>query len=74
VAALRHGTETGEFDVKDPVLLANTLYSTGLGGLQLARLGLQVRLASPGVPGVSSLSTDEVRRYLVVTALKLASS
>lgn len=74
ITPLRKGNATGELKVGDPVLLANTLYATGLGGLQLARLGLLVRSAAPGIPEVVPLAPDEVKRYLVRTAVALASS
>jgi hypothetical protein len=45
----REGVEAGEMKVDDPYQLANTLYATGLGGLQLARLGILVR-SGPGHP------------------------
>ena len=50
------GAETGDFSVTDPVLLANTLYATGLGGLQLARVGLVIDEAAPGIPKVGHRS------------------
>jgi AcrR family transcriptional regulator len=74
VAPLQKGTDAGEFKVKDPVLLANTLYATGLGGLQLARLGLLVRSAAPGIPEVAPLSPEQVKAYLVQAAVALATS
>ena len=46
----RPASTSGVFTVEDPVLLANTLYATGLGGLQLARVGLVIDEAAPGVP------------------------
>jgi len=72
VAALERGVASGDFQVKDPVLLANTLYASGLGSLQLARLGILVAETSPGVPTVASISPAQVRTYLVITALALA--
>ena len=74
ITALQAGNASGEFKVSDPALLANTLYSTGLGGLQLARLGLLVRSAAPGIPEVAPLSTDQVKKYLVDAALSLATA
>lgn len=74
VLPLERGNATGEFNVKDPVLLANTLYATGLGGLQLARLGLLIRPIAPGIPDVVPLPADQVKRYLVRAALSLASA
>ncbi|GGO69176.1 TetR/AcrR family transcriptional regulator [Nocardioides deserti] len=70
--ALEHGVETGDFHVAEPALLANTLYASGLGALQLARLGILVEEAAPGVPTVGQISPDQVRHYLVTSALALA--
>lgn len=70
---LEDGVAAGEFTVADPVLLANTLYASGLGALQLARVGILVKEAAPGIPTVGSISPDQVRDYLVAAALALAS-
>jgi AcrR family transcriptional regulator len=70
---LEDGVEAGAFEVEDPTLLANTLYASGLGALQLARVGILVKEAAPGVPTVGSISPDQVRDYLVASALALAS-
>ncbi|WP_121258795.1 TetR/AcrR family transcriptional regulator [Nocardioides ferulae] len=69
---LEDGGTAGELDVDDPVLLANTLYASGLGALQLARVGILVKEESPGVPTVGRISPDQVREFLVTTALALA--
>jgi AcrR family transcriptional regulator len=69
---LEHGVETGVFRVEDPVLLANTLYASGLGALQLARVGILVKEAAPGIPTVGTISPEQVRDYLVASALALA--
>ena len=69
---LEDGVERGVFTVEDPVLLANTLYASGLGALQLARVGILVKEAAPGIPTVGTISADQVRDYLVATALALA--
>jgi len=69
---LEHGVETGAFRVEDPVLLANTLYASGLGALQLARVGILVKEAAPGIPTVGTISPEQVRDYLVASALALA--
>ena len=37
------GKDAGVFGIEDPDLVANTIYALGLGGLQLARLGVVVR-------------------------------
>jgi AcrR family transcriptional regulator len=70
--ALASGVAKGEFALSDdPVLLANALYASGLGALQLARLGILVSEAAPGVPTVGQISPEQVRSYLVRSALAL---
>ncbi|TYL49590.1 TetR/AcrR family transcriptional regulator [Nocardioides sp. BGMRC 2183] len=72
--ALAAGKESGDFRIPDdPDLLANMLYSSGLGALQLARLGILVSEAAPGIPAVGQVSHEQVRRYLVSSALALVS-
>jgi AcrR family transcriptional regulator len=71
-SALEDGVASGEFSVDDPTLLANTLYASGLGALQLARVGILVKEAAPGVPTVGQVSPEQVRDYLVASALALA--
>jgi len=66
------GSEAGEFRVADPVLLANMFYSTGLGALQLARVGILVTEAAPGIPTMASISREQVQDYLVTAAVALA--
>jgi AcrR family transcriptional regulator len=69
---LRSGVESGAFDVgEEPVLLANMLYASGLGALQLARLGILVHEAAPGIPTVGQISHEQVRAYLITSALAL---
>lgn len=70
--ALEAGTAAGDFAVADPVLLANTLYATGLGGLQLARVGLVIGEAAPGVPQVHRVGADQVKALLLTSALAMA--
>jgi len=70
--ALEYGVDRGDFTVEDPQLLANTFYASGLGALQLARVGILVKEAAPGIPTVGSISPDQVREFLVATALALA--
>jgi AcrR family transcriptional regulator len=71
-AVLEAGVESGDFSVDDPTLLANTLYASGLGALQLSRVGILVTEAAPGVPTVGQISHEQVRDYLVASALALA--
>ena len=68
---LEDGVERGDFTVDDPTLLANTLYASGLGALQLARVGILVKEAAPGVPTVGSITPEQVTDYMVRTALAL---
>ena len=72
VGVLEAGRRSGDFHVADPTLLANTLYASGLGALQLARVGILVTEAAPGIPTVGEISPDQVREYLVASALALA--
>jgi AcrR family transcriptional regulator len=69
VGILEDGNAEGTFAVADPTLLANTLYASGLGALQLARVGILVTEAAPGVPRVGEVSVEQVRDYLVTSAL-----
>lgn len=71
-AVLEDGVRTGDFQVADPTLLANTLYASGLGALQLARVGILVKESSPGIPTVGTISPDQVRAFLVSSALAMA--
>jgi len=70
--ALEAGVASDDFSVADPVLLANMLYASGLGALQLARVGFLVKEAAPGVPTVGQVSPEQVREHLVASALALA--
>jgi AcrR family transcriptional regulator len=66
------GTAAGEFKKVDSAVLANHMYASGLGALQLARLGMLVTEAAPGVPAIKPLSADQVKAYLVASATALA--
>jgi AcrR family transcriptional regulator len=71
-ATLEVGVGAGAFTIDDPVLLANTLYATGLGGLQLARVGLVIDEASPGVPRVGRIEAEQGKSLLLTSALAMA--
>jgi AcrR family transcriptional regulator len=71
-AAISAGVETGVFHTDDVHLLANTLYASGLGGLQLARVGMVVKEAAPGVPTVASLSAQQVKEHLIASSVAMA--
>jgi AcrR family transcriptional regulator len=65
------GNESGAFEVEDVDQVSNVLYALGLGGLQLARLGVMVRETSPGVPVIDSLDAERVKEQLVASSLAL---
>jgi len=69
---IEDGVAAGDFEVEDATLLANTLYASGLGALMLARSGLVIRESEPGVPAVGEISADQVKRYMVASALAAA--
>ena len=69
---LDDGVAAGVFRVPDPTLLANHMYASGLGALQLARVGMLVKESAPGVPAISPVSPEDVRAYVVATARALA--
>jgi AcrR family transcriptional regulator len=69
--ALEAGVASGDFRIADVHLLANTLYASGLGALQLARVGMLVKEGAPGVPVVAPVSPGQVKDYLVANALAL---
>src|SRR5688500_11285147 len=66
------GAATGDFHVDDPALLANMLYASGLGTLQLGRVAMLVSEEAPGVPRISRVTAEQVRDHMVATALAVA--
>jgi len=66
------GVASGDFTVTDSTLLANHMYASGLGALQLARVGMLVRESAPGIPAIAPVSPDQVRANVVATAKALA--
>ena len=56
---------------EDPDFLANRLYTQVLGTMHLARIGLGVREAAPGVPAAFALDPERVRAACVEDALAL---
>ena len=69
---IEEGVASGDFDVEDPYLLANMLYASGLGTLQLGRVQILVTEESPGVPRISRISHEQVREHVISTALAVA--
>lgn len=72
VDALEAGVKSGDFDVRDPFLLANVFYNQALGGLNLARLQLTVREGNPGLPTVDQVSFDDVKSYIIEGVVAMA--
>lgn len=72
VTVLEAGNKTGHFTIRNTAMMANLLYTQGLGGLQLARLQFIVSEASPGMPTVTQVPFDEVREHLLQAALAMA--
>jgi len=71
---LDDGVAAGDFRHVDSVVLANHMYASGLGALQLARLGMLVTESSPGMPMMTPLDPEQVKKYLVASARALATS
>jgi AcrR family transcriptional regulator len=61
-----------EEGVADPDFMANRLYTQVLGTMHLARIGLAVREAAPGVPGAFPVDAERVREACVRDALSVA--
>jgi AcrR family transcriptional regulator len=72
IDTLDAGVESGHFPACDTTVLANYMYATGLGAMQLARIGMVVRESAPGIPAISRISGEQVRDHLVSSAVALA--
>jgi AcrR family transcriptional regulator len=66
---LRRGAEAGDFEVGEPDYMANALWTQALGIMHLARIGVGVRQASPGVPELFKVEPDRVVRTCVESTL-----
>jgi hypothetical protein len=66
---LRAGAERGTFAIDDPDFTANRLYTHVLGTMHLARIGLGVREAAPGIPDAFRLDPEAVRAACIEDAL-----
>jgi hypothetical protein len=66
------GVSSSYFHVDDPELLANMLYASGLGTLQLGRVAMLVAEEAPGVPRIGRITADQVRDHMVASALAVA--
>ena len=65
---LGRGTESGRFAVDDPDYTATVLWTSILGTMHLARLGIGVRQLAPGVPGIFTIEPDRLVRTCVANA------
>jgi AcrR family transcriptional regulator len=68
---LRAGADAGAFDVEDPDYTANVLWTQALGVMHLARTGVGVRQAAPGIPALFSITPDRAVESCVSGALLL---
>lgn len=59
-ASIRAGNDSGEFSVRDPELLANIMYTQGLGILNLFTFQLSIRELNSGLPTMEDLPVVEV--------------
>ncbi len=66
------GVTSGDFAVSDSNLLANQFYASALGSLALARVGILVGESAPGIPSVGTVTPEQVRDFLVTTAVAIA--
>ncbi len=59
-AAIRDGNEKGGFEVKDPELIANIMYTQGLGILNLVTFQRSIRELNSGLPAMEHLPMSDV--------------
>lgn len=64
VQTIKVGNELGEYNVPDPELLANILYTLGLGVLNLVTFQRSVKELNTGLPVLAELPLDEVISYV----------
>jgi AcrR family transcriptional regulator len=66
---LAQGAEEGVFSVEDPDFAANRLYTQTMGTMHLARIGVGVREAAPGIPDTFPIEPRQVQEACVADAL-----
>jgi AcrR family transcriptional regulator len=69
---LATGAECGVFAIEDPDFTANRMYAQVLGTVRLARCGVGIREAAPGVAETFALEPERVRDACIEDALALA--
>jgi AcrR family transcriptional regulator len=62
---LATGVEAGVFAVDDPAFTANRLYTQVLGSMHLARVGVGVHEAAPGVAETFEIAPERVRESCI---------
>jgi len=69
---LAAGAEQGLFAIDNPSFTANRIYTQVLGSLHLARVGVGIREAAPGVAETFEITAERMRDACVQDALALA--
>lgn len=69
---LASGEERGVFAIDDPDFTANRIYAQILGSMHLARVGVGVREAAPGIAEAFELDPERVRDLCIEDAFALA--
>jgi AcrR family transcriptional regulator len=69
---LEEGSAEGVFAVEDPDYLANVIWTQVLGAMHLARIGVGMREAQPGVPDLFVIPAERVVATCVEHALVIA--
>jgi len=69
VRLLRAGDEADVLEVEDPELLASIIWTQMLGGMHVARSGVGIRQAAPGVPQLFVVTPERVVEACVCSAL-----
>jgi len=66
---LEAGSADGSFAIEDPSYTANVLWTQALGLMHLARMGVGVRQAAPGIPELFVVDRDRLVKTCVASAL-----
>jgi len=69
---LAAGAEQGVFAIEDPAFTANRLYTQVLGSMHLARVGVGIREATPGIASSFPIAAEQMREACLQDALALA--
>ena len=71
---LDRGAQEGSFNVEDPAFMASVLWTQILGVAHLARTGVGVKQAAPGVPELFRVESERVVEACVRSALATVAS